>query len=772
MNRIVISVFLILLSFTSNAQMELVGNDNYGRILDLTYHPSIQNRVYAVTLKSHILVSDDNGVNWDFFYSFPNQQARIQGLRLLDDNTMAFFVSQTSNHFDNTVYLLDLNTVSVVKQFVPPVTPGSTYEWIKSFDIYNADRDVVILNSAFKIGIESWDIVYFTEDGGDSWEILYLQDMALNDMIAINNVAINPSNPNHLFLARANGPTDNVGGLLISTDGGENFNEVMDGIELYAITFDPINSATMYVGAGWQPESKVFKSVNSGVDWVEMPIAWDTTGYYKQVNKIEINSNNPDDIIVLAGDEIAISSNGGVDWDNYPHDVDSPSELYLFGVAASYNPFNPGEVLISADKYPIRSLDGGVTLEQVNNPFFFSKFVGYNGLGDGHLYYGAQSGMVHYNLATQEHTPFQVLPLGSFSVNSNTYFVDEKVEGRVYVRIGSGASASLYMFGNHGATYEQVLLGSLGVNIISVETNPSNTDEIWVSFDNGVTRIFDTSQSESYEDINLPITNAPPPAPQTLHACTFIDPLNSNHILIGQGGRVFESFNKGVLWIEKSVGLADYLDVSGDYVFDIAQNPNNPNQFALATTQGIFTSYNSGANWELAHSALNVRKIEYSSENENVIVASVYSSGFSEAHIIYSMNYGFSWTEIPTSVLEYIGSGSMVFQFEPGLAHVYCNSFDSGPIKFSIEVNSLSVGDPIDNSALAIYPNPTRNYLNINLNESVSVQSIEIYNIEGRRILQTSYTEKLDISGLTEGIYLLRLTSDTNQYYVKKFVKQ
>ncbi|OIQ27696.1 MAG: hypothetical protein BM564_11490 [Bacteroidetes bacterium MedPE-SWsnd-G2] len=770
MKRIVLSLFLLSLSLVSQAQVELVGDDNYGRILDLTYHPTIQNRVYAVTLKSHILISNDNGNSWDFFYSFPNYQARVQQLKVLDDDTMSFFVAETSNHFENTLYLLDLNSVTITKQFTPPVTPGATYEWIKSYDIYNANRDVAILNSSFKIGIDSWDIVYYTADGGVSWDMLYLQDYELNDNISINNVAINPINPDHLFIARANGPTDNDGGLLVSTDAGLNFTEVLDGIELNAITFDENNTDTMYIGTGWKGVSNVYKSTNTGVDWEIIPIDWDANGPYKQVNEIEINSNNPDDIIVLAGDEIAISSNGGLDWDNYPHDVDDSNGLYLFGTHASYNPFNPGEVLITTDKYPTRSYNGGATLEQIDNPFYFSKFVDYTALGDGHFYHGAQSGMVHKNTLTDEDEAFHIIPLGSFSVNAKEYFPDKYVEGRIYMRNGSGSNATFYMLGNHGASIDRVLLGYFGVNIMDVETNPSNTDEIWVSFSNSVTRIFDTTQDESFVDINLPVINQPPPAPQILHASTFIDPLNSDHVLIGQGGRVFETFNEGALWIEKSVGLADYLDPAADYVFDITQNPNNPNEFALATTQGIFMSDNYGQNWELVHTALNVRNVVYSSADENTLVASVYTSGASEAHIIYSMNNGESWTVIPGSMLEYVGSGKMDYSFEPGLAHVYMSTFDSGPLKVSIDINALSINDPVDNSVIGIYPNPTRNYLNIQLKDGVEVKTIEVFNLDGQTILETEFTEKLNVSGLTEGLYLLRLTGENGQFYVKKFV--
>lgn len=772
MKKIKLSLLLMIIFISSvSAQMNLEGVADYGRLLDLSYHPTVQNKIYAVTLKSHIVTSNDNGDTWEFFYSFPDSDARIIQFEVLDNSTLSFAITNTGNPLNNTLYFMDIDTAVITKQFTPPVTPNANYEWTKSYDVYEADTDVVILNNSFKVGQLSTDIVYYTTDGGSTWANIYVEDMATNFEIAVNEVAIHPSNPSHIYIARSVGPTDNDGGLLISTDGGNTYIEKLAGFELNAMTFSPTNSDIMYLGSGWGGPTTLYKSLNAGEDWSIVPITWDETGVLRQVNYIEINPYDNDDILILAGDEMSISTDGGLNWANYAYDIDATSTLYVYGVKASYNPYNSDQVLISTDRYPTISNNDGATLEKLFTPFYNSNFIAYNPIGDGHLYYGVQSGIIHRNMTTDVTQDNQIVDLGTYSVNSKNYFPDEYVEGRVFFRLGSGVSGSLYRVENHGEAISGILRSNFGGNIIDVETNPSNTDEVWISFNSTETFVFNAAENLSSTPIVLPVVNLPSPAPQIYHFSTWIDPLDGNHVWIGQGGRIYESFDKGVTWAALGSGFDLFLDADWDIIYDIQQSPFNANEFVASTSQGIFKSSNSGAMWTKVADGTYIRKIDYSNVDPNVIIASVYSSLSTNAHLMYSTDNGTTWTIIPNSTLEYVASNSMAYSFESGLINVYIATSDCGPATYTIDVSTLSSGeDLVLDNGLHIYPNPANNFVKIKIKEGQTIDNVAIFNLNGQRVLSTSYVEELNVSSLQSGIYLLRAGDSNGNYYIKKLV--
>ncbi|WP_420552999.1 T9SS type A sorting domain-containing protein [Tenacibaculum aiptasiae] len=70
---------------------------------------------------------------------------------------------------------------------------------------------------------------------------------------------------------------------------------------------------------------------------------------------------------------------------------------------------------------------------------------------------------------------------------------------------------------------------------------------------------------------------------------------------------------------------------------------------------------------------------------------------------------------------------------------------------------------------IAIYPNPTKDILNIKGGKDI--QKIEIYNLNAIKVLETtSFT--LDVSKLEKGVYSVKIVTDKNKSILKKFVKE
>lgn len=83
--------------------------------------------------------------------------------------------------------------------------------------------------------------------------------------------------------------------------------------------------------------------------------------------------------------------------------------------------------------------------------------------------------------------------------------------------------------------------------------------------------------------------------------------------------------------------------------------------------------------------------------------------------------------------------------------------------------NSLSV-DEFSMNKISVTPNPAQDFVNINFPQSVSDFTTELYDISGKLILKSSNIEKLNISELHSGIYILKISTD-NGTVSKRIIK-
>ena len=65
-----------------------------------------------------------------------------------------------------------------------------------------------------------------------------------------------------------------------------------------------------------------------------------------------------------------------------------------------------------------------------------------------------------------------------------------------------------------------------------------------------------------------------------------------------------------------------------------------------------------------------------------------------------------------------------------------------------------------------IFPNPVSEYLNFKENELFNNKLIQIYTLEGIKVIETLYRKKIDVTSLLPGMYLIRTG---NKFY--KFMK-
>lgn len=187
-----------------------------------------------------------------------------------------------------------------------------------------------------------------------------------------------------------------------------------------------------------------------------------------------------------------------------------------------------------------------------------------------------------------------------------------------------------------------------------------------------------------------------------------------------------------------------YGGADRDELFSLQKCADNSGFFMVGTsdsTDGTITS-NAGEKdvWLL--------KLSYS--NEILINQTFGSTTNDKGH------YG---VETPDGKIVITGSGYAT-QFE--------GSSVTDLLVFKINPNLFLATENFETSEIAVYPNPVINKLHF----SESMNTVEVFALNGQKILTTSNTNNIDLSHLLSGTYLVNMTTQNGQMNNKIIVKQ
>ena len=93
----------------------------------------------------------------------------------------------------------------------------------------------------------------------------------------------------------------------------------------------------------------------------------------------------------------------------------------------------------------------------------------------------------------------------------------------------------------------------------------------------------------------------------------------------------------------------------------------------------------------------------------------------------------------------------------------------AGQITYSILFWSDLLNVTEISNEVKLYPNPTKDIIKI---EGIEVAEVEVYNALGQRVKMVQSMNEIDLSGLVEGIYMLRITDAEGKVYTNKITKQ
>jgi hypothetical protein len=94
--------------------------------------------------------------------------------------------------------------------------------------------------------------------------------------------------------------------------------------------------------------------------------------------------------------------------------------------------------------------------------------------------------------------------------------------------------------------------------------------------------------------------------------------------------------------------------------------------------------------------------------------------------------------------------------------------FTHGRGSWTIKLSPLSNTKNIvkQNQMLNVYPNPANDIIHVAMNNGEPIQSVEIYNFNGTRVLETK-SLNIQSTNISSGIYFIRVKTNQNTYTKK-----
>lgn len=164
-------------------------------------------------------------------------------------------------------------------------------------------------------------------------------------------------------------------------------------------------------------------------------------------------------------------------------------------------------------------------------------------------------------------------------------------------------------------------------------------------------------------------------------------------------------------------------------------------------------------------------------QNESIDITWYDNADVSSWNIQYHP-LGSDWLSVTTSTNSYTLTGLTGLTTYEIRVQAVCNDLQTSDWSTALIVTTTNVGidEHLQNSIL-LYPNPAKEYVDIRVDESISVTGLEVYDVYGKLINTAAGANndsprqtRINISGLADGVYFARITT-TRGIVTKTFVK-
>ena len=639
--------------------------------------------------------------------------------------------------------------------------------WSKSLDwsydqqrgvqaIQIAPSDVNMIYAATTHGI------YKSTNLGNTWELVYDRIMAVD-------IAIHDSNPDRVIASFGNLGSPG-GGMAITEDGGMTWKNINLGEasgfqgkilldHLDELVYASVgNGFSFEDGATW-----LMKSENFGQTWNIV----NTTDYSRWQgwfsHDVAINPFDPTETMNVGidiwlgtdgGSSITQVSSGGV-FLGRP-EIETPDGPPYYSHSdhhvVKYHPNIPGCVLFGNDGGLFLSADAGRTLRSANGGLQTTQF--YNGFSVSPIY--------------------DRYAMGGLQDNSTVIWRGDARWQRVIGGDGSwtavhptrdnivfGSSQNLNIlrsndFGNNFTGSTSGLQGST-VFIAPYVISPANPDVMYAGTEN----IYRSTNSGM---LWRPTRDEGENDPFFSMAASFQseDVLYAGTAPWTNRPMLYHTTNGGQSWTNITRNLPDR------YPNDIAVDPTDDRVayvvFAGFGTGHVYKTMDAGSTWQ-----------DISANLPDIPTNAVIVDPFNTDHIyvgndfgvFFSSNGGASWEPFHTGIEDvYL---AMDLTISPNDKHIWVATHGRGAYKRPLQSNPTSTLETVTTD-LKVFPNPTAGLLTIENPKIIS--TVQCYDANGRLLPCEMSGQTIDLSGMTDGLVIVRATDIDGNIWVSKVIKQ
>jgi hypothetical protein len=209
----------------------------------------------------------------------------------------------------------------------------------------------------------------------------------------------------------------------------------------------------------------------------------------------------------------------------------------------------------------------------------------------------------------------------------------------------------------------------------------------------------------------------------------------------------------------------EYQLIGNSGITEVGFSPDNSMMYACAgdyntyllksTDYSVIKTFKGVNGWRSSM----VTTASITKDNSKIVVFDDYSTGRifdikSAAELWYDdslgTHNGVSFNIVNSVVLSPDDKYFLVSYYEGSIALVAIND------------STTSVEDMIISDEISIYPNPARDYLEINT--SLEIGKIQIYSTLGLKVLETEWKERIDVSDLPQGVYFVRVGNGVSKF--------
>ena len=239
----------------------------------------------------------------------------------------------------------------------------------RNFGVHPQNSNIVFAGAEISTGIQGFEYdkakgkIYKTNDGGENWRCVWEGDSL------VRFILINPQNPNIMYASTGIFDRDAYNemgvGILKSTDGGESWQQINNGINnLFAgfLEMHPLNPEILFAAIGnttmdrkYGMNGGIYRTTDGGQNWKEVLSGSDW------FSVVIISPSNPKIVYATSNQAFYRSEDGGDHWERlWPYGLTGMSPGQPIGGVVS--PDDPMTVFINSyNGANFKTTDGGRT---------------------------------------------------------------------------------------------------------------------------------------------------------------------------------------------------------------------------------------------------------------------------------------------------------------------------------------------------------------------------------------------------------------------------